>query len=106
MTWQTIRDDITVTYPQLSITGPVSFDSDQCALAHIDLESGEAVLLSIHLPKPLYDDEVWVMDWSEHRGWAKALERAGVVEIIDSTVVGPFDARAYLCRVLTAPTAR
>lgn len=98
------RVDITIEYPQLSISGDVLYDPERCALVHHDPAEGDEWLsidltASGHVARP---GECFVKDWSEHSGFAAALASAGIVEILESVDVGPFGSRAYRVCVVTS----
>lgn len=101
--WRTIRERITIDYPHFSMTGPVEYDATQECLVHTDEESGDQEILTINLrseglqPRP---GEVFVKDWSEQEGFARAMEKAGLVEVLSEVSAGRFNSRAYLARVL------
>lgn len=102
MSWQTIRADITIEYPQLTISGDVLYDPEQCALVHHDPAEGDEWLTidlttSGHAARP---GECFVKDWSEHSGFAAALASAGIVEVLELVGVGPFNSHAYRVRVI------
>lgn len=102
MAWNTIRSNVTVTFPYLTITGDIEYDSVQDALAVIDPEEGPEVL-TVDLTSAGYvaaPGEVFIKDWSEHEGLAKSLASAGVVEPIGTVTVNPFGSTAYRARVL------
>lgn len=44
--------------------------------------------------------EVFIKDWSEHEGLTQSLVDAGLVEIIESVKVGPFQSTAHRVRIL------
>ena len=79
-----------------------TYKTGSAHLAQVDAETGEDEVLSIDLSEYGYvpgPDEVFVKDWSEHHGFAAALQAAGVVEIVGEVLVGPFMSRAYRVRV-------
>lgn len=103
MAWLKIAERITVTYPHFEMTGSIEHDPAQNALAHVDAETGEAEVLSMNLSAYAYVSaprETFVKDWGEHRGFAEALRVAGIVDIVEAVVVGPFESRAYRVRIL------
>ncbi|WAL40992.1 hypothetical protein BRM1_03770 [Brevibacterium sp. BRM-1] len=102
MTWKTINESVTVHYPHFTMTGSIDHDPAQAALAQVDAETGEDEVLSVDLSGYGYvpgPHEVFVKDWSEHRGFAAALQVAGVIEIVGEVLVGPFMSRAYRVRI-------
>lgn len=105
MTWKTINESVIVHYPQFTMTGPIEYDPAQASLAQVDAETGEDEVLSVDLSEYGYvpgPGEVFVKDWSEHQGFAAALQAAGVVEIVGEVLVGPFMSRAYRVQVMGA----
>lgn len=106
MAWKTINENITVRYPQFTMTGLIEYDTAQASLAQVDADTGEDVVLSIDLSEYGYvpaPGEVFLKDWSENHGFAAALQAAGVIEIVGEVRVGPFMSRAYRVRVLSEP---
>lgn len=99
----TIRPTITIEYPNRTVTGPMLYDASTGLLAHVDAAAGESEVLTVDLlaegliPGP---GESLIKDWSEHAGYAKALEQAGIVRLIDTVNVGPFGSTAYLVEIL------
>ncbi|MGO1851847.1 MAG: hypothetical protein ACTH0V_00375 [Microbacteriaceae bacterium] len=103
MTWQTIRHSFTVAYPQMTLTGDIEYDPAQHALAHVNADTGEEEVLTVNLFDAGYvaaPGEAFIKDWSEHAGFAQALDDACVVEIIEAVTVGPFRQTAHRVRVL------
>ncbi|WP_422114738.1 hypothetical protein [Brachybacterium sp. UNK5269] len=103
MAWKTIIESAIVRYPQFTMTGPIEYESDLAALAHIDETTGEVEVLSTDLrvyglvPGP---GEVFVKNWSEHAGFAASLQKAGIIEVVGEVLVGPFSSLACRVRVL------
>lgn len=108
MAWKTIIESAIVRYPQFTMTGPIEYESDLAALAHLDETTGEAEILSTDLraygilPGP---GQVFVTDWSEHSGFAASLQTAGAIEIVGEVQVGPFNSLAYRVRVAATKQA-
>ncbi|MCF2572860.1 hypothetical protein [Brevibacterium sp. UCMA 11754] len=103
MAWKTIVESVTVHYPQFTVTGSIEHDAEQAALAQIDVETGEDEVLSVDLSEYGYvpaPGEIFVKDWSEHRGFPAALQAAGVGDIIEEVFVGPFVSRAHRVRLV------
>lgn len=96
--WTTITDSATVAYPHFTMTGPIEYDPTQSALAHVDSGTGEEEVISTDLTAHGYvpgPGEVFVKDWSEHHGFAAALQAAGLVEVLGTARVGLFSSTAY-----------
>ncbi|MGP5684253.1 hypothetical protein [Brachybacterium alimentarium] len=103
MAWTTINENVIVLYPQFTMTGSIEYDPAQASLAQGDAGTGEDEVLSVGLSEYGYvpaPGEVFVKDWSEHHGFAAALQAAGVIEIVGEVLVGPFMLRAYRVRVM------
>lgn len=103
MTWKAINECVTVHYPRFTMIGSIEHDPPQAALAHVDAETGEDEVLSVDLSEYGYvpgPGEIFMKDWSEHQGFAAALQAAGVVEIVGQVSVGPFVSKAYRVRVV------
>lgn len=106
MAWKTINESVTVHYPQFTMTGFIEHDPAQASLAQVDAGTGEDEVLSVDLfeygyvPAP---GEVFMKDWSEHHGFAAALQAAGVIEVVGEVHVGPFMSKAYRVRVMSGP---
>lgn len=49
MAWKTINENVTVHYPQFTMTGLIEYDTAQASLAQVDADTGEDVVLSIDL---------------------------------------------------------
>lgn len=99
----------TTTYPSVrlrladvELTGTLTYDhrAQRLQIAYPD---GETEVLSTdlmvygYLPWP---GELFIKDWSEHRGLCDALVTAGIVVPVERIEVGPFRSRAYRVRVL------
>jgi hypothetical protein len=101
----TVREGAAVDFSSLTLTGDVLYYADQAALVLIDDEYGTPERLSINLidhglvARP---GHVFIKNWSEGDGVADSLVKAGVVEIVETHVVGPFGGTAYEVRVLVA----
>lgn len=87
---------------ELTLTGTIAYDPATQILELIDEEAGDVEVLSIYLDAYGHvtpAGHVYVKDWSEHRGLASALERAGVARIVDTVAVGPFAEQAHVMEV-------
>lgn len=98
----TIKEDVTVSFSSLTITGDIQHNPALHALLLVDPSEPYEVIttnLSAYglLPQ---DDTVFIKDWSEHDGLTASLVDAGVVEIVREVRVGPFKSRAYEVRVI------
>lgn len=105
MAWNTIIKSATVHYPHFEMTGPIVHESSLAALVHLDESTGDEEVLSTDLsPYGLVCEhgEVFVKDWSEHSGFAAALQAAGAIEIVGEVLVGPFSSLAYRASVINS----
>lgn len=73
----------------------------------------EALLFAPHTGEPAWalstnllghgiiapEGHVYVKDYSEHKGLCAQLVEAGVVEVVDEVIFGPYDTHAFLVRV-------
>lgn len=102
MPWKAISENITVKYPQVTITGPILYDPGSQMLVHQDPHEGDEVLSTDLFSSGWVAEpgECFIKDWSEHSGWARALAEAGIVEIVEEISVGKADAQAYRVRVM------
>lgn len=96
-----VRPDITIDFGNIKLSGVLVHDDAQRALVlHTD-EGPEGISVSLAgyglLPGP---GEVFIKDWSEGEGLTANLVEAGLVEIVDSVRVGPFNSLAYLVKVV------
>lgn len=92
MAWKTIYESVTVHYPHFTMTGSIEHDPAQASLAQVDAETGEDEVLSVDLSGYGYvpgPDEVFVKDWSEHHGFAAALQsRSSERSSLDHSCLG------------------
>jgi hypothetical protein len=99
----TVAKNTSVDFPGIKINGDVLYLADKNALVIIDQETGGPERLSVNLdaygltPRPGF---VFIKDWSEGSGVTASLAGSGLVEIIDSHMVGPFSTTAYEVRVV------
>ncbi|MFJ2662641.1 hypothetical protein [Arthrobacter koreensis] len=98
----TVARNASVDFPAVTISGEVIYLSDQKALLLLDKETGAPERLSINLegygllPRP---GNVFIKDWSEGSGVTESLVDSGLVEIVQTHTVGPFDTTAYEVKV-------
>jgi hypothetical protein len=78
-----------------------NYENGRIALQGVDPTTYEPILrFSVNLPdRELEKDQIFIKDWSENEGALSTLVDAGIVEIVDSTVVG-HDCTAYRCQIL------
>lgn len=104
MTWTTLRDTALLKFnTDVELAGRIEYDSGQHALAIVDPSTGEEEVLTVDLLSSGYfafPGEVFVKDWSGHRGLAHTLARNGIAAFIEAVLVGPFQQTAYRMRVL------
>lgn len=106
MSSKVIARNVSILFSSLTLTGDVEFLPEQHALLlRTNDGSGEPpeVLtknLSFYGLEPKDSSHVFIPDYSEHEGVAVSLVDAGLVEITDEYLIGPFDSLAYQVRVL------
>lgn len=99
----TVHKNASVDFSAITISGDVLYFADQGALVLMDEETGLPERLSVNLdaygliPSP---GHVFIKDWSEGSGVTASLVDTGLVEVIDTHSVGPFDSTAYEVRVV------
>lgn len=97
-----IRDDATVNFSAVSISGDVLYAAEHNDLVLIDEETGCREALSVNLsaynlsPRP---GHVFIKDWSEGHGVTASLAKAGIVDVVAAYKVGPFASTAYEVKV-------
>lgn len=100
-----VAEDVTIYFVggALALTGTVIQDP-RTGLLELENNEGPSERLSVNLVAyglvPTSPDEVFIKDWSEGRGVAESLVKAGVAEEISEVFVGPFRSRAVLVRLL------
>lgn len=98
-----IKENVTVEFPDISISGTLEHLVDQRALVlHPDDEPCPEVL-SVNLQAyglVAPAGCVYIKDWSEGEGVADSLEATGLVRKVSDVYVGPFNSRAWLVEVL------
>lgn len=99
-----VRTETSVDFSSgLTISGDVVYFTSQEALVIIDEETGLPERLSVNLghyglfPRP---GHVFIKDWSEGSGVAASLVENGLVEMVETHKVGPFESPAHEVRVL------
>ena len=92
----TEKDDITIDFGTIELTGSLQHDNEYQTLTLLTDEGPE--LLSVNLlaygflPMP---GNVFIKDWSEHEDLTARLEGAGLAKRVRKVVVGPFRSTAY-----------
>lgn len=98
----TVARNASVDFPGVTINGDVVYLSEQNALLLMDEDTGAPERLSVNLegyglvPRP---GNVFIKDWSEGSGVTDSLADSGLVEIVQTHTVGPFDTTAYEVKV-------
>lgn len=102
MTWRTLKEEAEIELPHLTLIGRVGYNAGLQALTITDPATGEEEVLSVNLTDYGYiafPGEIFVKDWSEHRGLPAALEQAGIATVKAPIKVGPFSSTAYRMRL-------
>lgn len=92
----TEKDDITIDFGTIALSGTLQHDSVNQTLMLLTDEGPE--LLSVNLldygliPMP---GKVFIKDWSEGEGLTTRLEAAGLAKRVRKVIVGPFRSTAY-----------
>lgn len=95
------KNDVTVTFPYLSLTGQLVHDRAAGVLELMTDEGPERLSVNLDVyGLSTATGEVWIKDWSEHEGLTGNLAEQGLVEVVSTAHVGPFASRAHLVRVL------
>lgn len=98
----TVAKNTSVDFPAVTISGDVVYLAEQGALLLMDSETGAPERLSVNLaaygliPKP---GHVFIKDWSEGSGVTNSLAASGLVQVVDTHAVGPFNTTAYEVKV-------
>lgn len=91
----TTKDDVTVDFGAIELSGSLHHDDEQRSLYLMTDEGPERVstnLLAYSLtPEP---GHVFIKDWSEHEGLTAHLVEQGLVKPVHEVTVGPFGSRA------------
>lgn len=100
----TIKEDVTVDFSTLALTGDILHCPELRAMI-LELPYELPEVISTNLGAYGLEaqvDTVFIKDWSEHAGLTTSLVASGVVEIVREVHVGPFASRAYETRVIGA----
>lgn len=98
----TVALNTSVDFSAVTVSGDVVYLGTQDALMIVDKSTGLPEPLSVNLsayglvPRP---GHVFIKDWSECSGLTASLADSGLVEIVDTHAVGPFDSTAYEVKV-------
>lgn len=99
----TVARNTSVDFSAVTIRGDVVYLGAQDSLVIVDKSTGVPEALSTNLsaygitPRP---GHVFIKDWSECSGLTESLADSGLVEIVETHSVGPFESKAYEVKVL------
>lgn len=95
------KDDVTVAFPGLQLSGRLVHDRAHGVLELITEEGPERLSANLMAYGLVAGPGcVWIKDWSEHEGLAHGLADQGLVELVGQMRVGPFASKAYEALVL------
>lgn len=90
----------TLSLPELELDATCAVYDEIAGTLSLTYEDDSPEIVSVVLSDtPAGEGRVWIKDWSEHHGMAAALAEAGVLTVVGSTLVGPFDSTALLCQI-------
>lgn len=98
----TIKEDVTILFSGIALTGDVQFSASQHALT-LTSPDEPAEVLTTNLGAYGYkaqEDTVFIKDWSEHQGVTASLAAQGIVQPVRELRVGPFNSIAWEVRVV------
>lgn len=94
------KSDVTIDFGLILLDGELVHDDEHREL-HLLADEG-IEHLSVNLGTygvTAAPGHVFIKDWSEHHGLASRMQDAGLVEIVDTIVVGPFASQAHEVRI-------
>lgn len=98
-----IAKNVSILFGHLTLSGTIEFLPEHHALLlRTDDPAPERLthnMIAYGL-EPKGPDHVFITDYSEHEGVTSSLVDAGLVEITDEYLIGPFQSLAYQVRIL------
>ena len=100
MATTTTKENVTVGFGAIELTGTLHHDDENRSLVLLGDEGPEHISVNLQAygitPAP---GNVFIKDWSEHQGLTAGLVKVGLVRPVRGLTIGPFASAAYEVQV-------